>query len=323
MSVSFLSPLAALVGVGRRARGVGAPDRRAAARRPSATALGLPAAGRRATVIDLVLLGARRRPRRARRRTARGRALGGDRAVARGPRCSSSWTSRDRCSLVARRASRPASTGRARSQSAAQRAPRHARRGRLADRPGAPAPLPDARGERVRRGGRPRRSGSSARRRDRRADARPRSSALGDLGRVAFFQPDTRHRVAVVLSDGETIPVDLKTLRDRLRDGRVATIFVQIWRGDEAVFDDRGTRDPAYRPDPTSQPVAAPGRRRARRAGVQRGRPALADRGSSRAHRHGTPRARRGVSSCRASSRRRRSLAAFVPLALLLYRRNV
>ena len=54
------------------------------------------------------------------------------------------------------------------------------------------------------------------------------------------------------MSDGETIPVDLETLSDRLRDGHVSLIFVQVWRRDEAVFDDQGVRDAAYRPDPTS-----------------------------------------------------------------------
>lgn len=87
---------------------------------------------------------------------------------------------------------------------------------------------------------------------DRRARRATAFAALGDLGRVAFFRPDTRRRIAVVVSDGETIPVDLETLSERLRQGRVSTVFVQVWRRDEAVFDDDGNRDPAYRPDPTS-----------------------------------------------------------------------
>ena len=78
---------------------------------------------------------------------------------------------------------------------------------------------------------------------DRRARRATAFASLGDLGRVAFFRPDTRRRIAVVISDGETIPVDLGTLSDRLRDGRVSTIFVQVWRRDEAVFDDNGNRD--------------------------------------------------------------------------------
>ncbi|HXQ85785.1 MAG TPA: VWA domain-containing protein, partial [Gaiella sp.] len=50
---------------------------------------------------------------------------------------------------------------------------------------------------------------------DRRARRATAFASLGDLGRVAFFRPDTRRRIAVVISDGETIPVDLGTLSDR------------------------------------------------------------------------------------------------------------
>ena len=58
-----------------------------------------------------------------------------------------------------------------------------------------------------------------------------------------------------MLTDGETIPVDLETLSERLRDGRVATIFVQIWRGDgAAVFDDLG-EDASRRTGPTPRPA--------------------------------------------------------------------
>jgi len=86
-------------------------------------------------------------------------------------------------------------------------------------------------------------------RRSRRATA---FNALGDLGRTAFFQPETSRRLAVILSDGESLPVDLEVLRDRLLGGHVSTMFVQVWRGDEAVFDENGDRDVAYRPDPSA-----------------------------------------------------------------------
>jgi len=86
-------------------------------------------------------------------------------------------------------------------------------------------------------------------RRGRRATA---FNALGDLGRTAFFMPDSSRRLAVIMSDGESLPVDLEVLRDRLLEGHVSTIFVQYWRGDEAVFDDNGDRDTAYRPDAAS-----------------------------------------------------------------------
>jgi hypothetical protein len=156
-------------------------------------------------------------------------------------------------------------------------------------------------------------------RRTRRATA---FGALGDLGRVAFFQSDTRRRIAVVVTDGETIPVDLETLSDRLRDGRVSMVFVQVWRGDEAVFDDHGNRDPAYRPDPTSSrslrlvagAVGAPVLNEGDTRGVV---DAVRDRlGTGRL----APQGRQLVSKELAPQA---VLAAVVPLALLLYRRNL
>jgi len=156
-------------------------------------------------------------------------------------------------------------------------------------------------------------------RRGRRATA---FSALGDLGRVAFFARETQRRVAVILSDGETLPVDLETLRERLADGRVSTIFVQIWREDESVFDEMGARDPAYRPDRTGgqllrrvagavdAPVFVEGDDRALAEAVEArlGDGALVAQGRQLASRELAPHA---------------LLASIVPLALVLYRRNL
>ncbi len=156
---------------------------------------------------------------------------------------------------------------------------------------------------------------------DRKARRATAFAALGDLGRVAFFRPDTRRRIAVVISDGETIPVDLETLSDRLRDGRVSTIFVQVWRRDEAVFDDNGSRDPAYRPDPTSSrslrlvagavgaPVINEGDTRGLVEAVRArlGAGALVPQGHQLVSKELAPQA---------------LLVAFLPLGLLLYRRN-
>lgn len=86
-------------------------------------------------------------------------------------------------------------------------------------------------------------------RRTRRATA---LNALGDLGRAAYFDALSTRRLAVVLTDGETLPVDFETLRTRLVDARVATVFVHVWRGDERVVAPNGRPDPTYRPDPTA-----------------------------------------------------------------------
>ena len=156
-------------------------------------------------------------------------------------------------------------------------------------------------------------------RRSRRATA---FSALGDLGRVAFFTRETRHRIAVVLSDGETLPVDLEALRERLANGRVSMVFVQIWRQDESVFDENGVRDPAYQPDRTGgqllrgvagavdAPVFVEGDDRSLAEAVRArlGDGALVAQGRQLASRELAPHA---------------LLASIVPLAFVLYRRNL
>ncbi len=156
-------------------------------------------------------------------------------------------------------------------------------------------------------------------RRGRRATA---FSALGDLGRTAFFRRETAHRVAVVISDGETLPVDLEALRERLTEGRVSTVFVHVWRGDEAVFEENGARNPAYRPDRT-------GGRTLRRVAGALEAPVLNE-GDTEGivdavrSRVGTgalvPQGRQVVSLQLAPHS---LLAALCPLAILLYRRNV
>jgi hypothetical protein len=76
--------------------------------------------------------------------------------------------------------------------------------------------------------------------------------ALADMPRLHFFASDSYRRVLLVVTDGETVPVDLATLRTRLVNGRVATIFVHVWRHDEAIFENEETASDAYQPDPTS-----------------------------------------------------------------------
>ena len=87
---------------------------------------------------------------------------------------------------------------------------------------------------------------------DRRTRRATSLNALGDIGRAAYFDSLTTRRLVVVLTDGETLPVDYETLRTRLVDARVATVFVHVWRGDERVVAADGRPDPAYRPDPTA-----------------------------------------------------------------------
>ena len=319
MSVSFLTPWAAVVGlVG--VLGVLALLR---GRRRSATvpdSLGLPPAGRRATVVDLLLVGlvamlvafAAAQPVVARSETTKGRdgtevlvVFDVTRSML-ARRAPSEPTRLDRARDVAKRLRNAIPETRVGVASLSDRVLPHLfptlganAFAAVVDRAiGIERPPPD--------------------RRARRATA---FAALGDLGRVAFFRPDSQRRIAVVVSDGETIPVDLETLSGRLRDGHVSMIFVQVWRRDEAVFDSNGNRDPLYRPDPTSSrslrlvagAVGAPVINEGDTRGLIEAVQARLGRGRL------VPQGRQLVSKELAPQT---LLAAFVPLVLLLYRRN-
>jgi hypothetical protein len=78
-------------------------------------------------------------------------------------------------------------------------------------------------------------------------------SALDNLGTQSFFAPSTRHRVVVLLTDGESKPYDPGSLSD-LQGTPV--IVLRLWHANERVYDE-GSPEPAYRPDPTSKAMAA------------------------------------------------------------------
>ena len=77
--------------------------------------------------------------------------------------------------------------------------------------------------------------------------------SLGALGTQNFFAPSTRHRVAIVLTDGESRPFDLRqTARQLAHTPGVTPIFVRISAPNEDVYDPAGHPEPAYHPDPTA-----------------------------------------------------------------------
>jgi hypothetical protein len=89
---------------------------------------------------------------------------------------------------------------------------------------------------------------------ERRANRATAFGALADLGRQSFFADTARTRVAIVLTDGESIPFNLGELRGPLVSGRVSLYFVHLWDDEERVYDAR-QRPESYRPSPTSRPV--------------------------------------------------------------------
>jgi hypothetical protein len=85
-------------------------------------------------------------------------------------------------------------------------------------------------------------------------------STLAPLSAVAtrgFFSPQAKHRVLVVLTDGESRPFDEAALGIVLRRGHgIKPVFVHVWNAKELVYSD-GTAEPDYRPDPESGALLA------------------------------------------------------------------
>lgn len=155
---------------------------------------------------------------------------------------------------------------------------------------------------------------------ERRANRATALAALGDLGRQNFFGSRARHRVALVFTDGESLPFNLNELRTLLVGGRVATYFVHVWDADDRVYGPRGDLE-VYRPDPLSTAVL---QRVAREVGGR----VFTERDTARVleavrSRLGTgPVAPRGRELRAVSLAPYAALAAALPLALLLLRRN-
>lgn len=81
--------------------------------------------------------------------------------------------------------------------------------------------------------------------------------SLAALATRSFFSPTARRRLAIVLTDGESLPVSSATLaRSLRRSPPVATVFVQLWRPGERVYA-RGVAEPQYRPDASARATLA------------------------------------------------------------------
>jgi hypothetical protein len=82
-----------------------------------------------------------------------------------------------------------------------------------------------------------------------------RLDALGAMSSLNFFSPTASRRVIVVVTDGESLPFSPDRVAKRLGGPpRVDAVFVHVWGEEERVFT-RGVPEPQYRPDPTSRPT--------------------------------------------------------------------
>jgi hypothetical protein len=71
--------------------------------------------------------------------------------------------------------------------------------------------------------------------------------ALAGIRGLQFFSPTAPERLLVVLTDGESVPVQHLRLGGIMRrQPPIETIFVHVWGSDEHVFN-RGAREPQYR----------------------------------------------------------------------------
>ena len=74
-------------------------------------------------------------------------------------------------------------------------------------------------------------------------------SALETLATDNFFSADSTKRLAVVLSDGESQEFSAKLLAEDLRKGGVELLLVRFWNEDERVWQPNGQAEPRYRPN--------------------------------------------------------------------------
>jgi len=81
-------------------------------------------------------------------------------------------------------------------------------------------------------------------------------TALSDISLGNYFSPRTPRRIVVLLTDGESNPVDLGGVADGFGEsGPYRFLAVHVWEPNERVFDGDGSPEQAYRPDPGSKGV--------------------------------------------------------------------
>lgn len=145
--------------------------------------------------------------------------------------------------------------------------------------------------------------------------------SLSAVPKQGFFSPTARKRLLFVLTDGETLPGTGQRLGPVfLAPPAIETLFLHVWGGDERVFT-RGVAEPGYRSDPAARATLD------RLAVEIRGR-VFSEGDLGAAVRTARDLAGSGPSVVRGERRWHVNLAphlaaaAFLPLALLLWRRD-
>jgi hypothetical protein len=79
-------------------------------------------------------------------------------------------------------------------------------------------------------------------------------AALVGMGTQGFFSPEARKRVVVVLTDGESPDVSADRVGSSFRRAGIQAVFLRLWGFGERVFTN-GDAEPQYRPDPQSRAI--------------------------------------------------------------------
>ena len=83
-------------------------------------------------------------------------------------------------------------------------------------------------------------------------------ASLGDIASGNYFQAGATTRLVVLLTDGESDPVDTSQLADALPRARgYRFIAIRFWQSGETVYKASGKPETAYRPDPLGRVVLA------------------------------------------------------------------
>jgi hypothetical protein len=148
-------------------------------------------------------------------------------------------------------------------------------------------------------------------------------AALAQVPGSGTFAPAARRRALVVLTDGESRPFDPGAVAAALaRAPSTALVLVHVWGADEAIYGADGTRETAYSPDPRSAGTLASLAAASGGTVVGEHRAAAAARAVRKALGTG-PTVRVGVEPRTRPLGRYVALATLLPLALVLWRRNL
>jgi hypothetical protein len=76
--------------------------------------------------------------------------------------------------------------------------------------------------------------------------------ALQQIPGAGYFDPKARRRIVVVLTDGESAPVQTGDVASAFAaPPGYELVFVRLWRDGEQIYDADGRAEQAYRPDPS------------------------------------------------------------------------